>query len=89
VEIAHRFGLDESQISPASVDQSTLAARRSHNLRLSIHKLSTDLGSIVPNFSTGLDKFYSQYQEGYPQLIRSYQQEGPRVGSSADAWRGI
>jgi dTDP-4-dehydrorhamnose reductase len=85
VEIAHKFGLDANLISPASVDHSALTARRSHNLRLSIHKLSTDLGSTLPNFSTGLDKFYSQFEQGYPQRIRSYQQEGPRVGSTAGA----
>jgi dTDP-4-dehydrorhamnose reductase len=89
VEIAHRFGLDANLISPASVDNSTLSARRSHNLRLSIHKLSTDLGASLPNFSTGLDRFYSQYQEGYPQRIRSYQQEGPWIGGTEDAPRGI
>lgn len=85
VEIARKFGLDASLISPASVDQSALAARRSHNLHLSIHKLSTDLSSVLPNFSTGVEQFYSQFEQGYPQRIRSYQQEGPRVASSAGA----
>jgi dTDP-4-dehydrorhamnose reductase len=74
VEIARRFGLRESLISPRSVDGSGLTARRSHNLRLSTHKLSTDLGRGVPRFSTGLAEFYTQYQQGYPQKIRSYQQ---------------
>jgi dTDP-4-dehydrorhamnose reductase len=74
VEIARRFGLRESLISPQSVDKSSLTARRSHNLWLSIHKLSTDLGMTLPAFSTGLEEFYAQYQQGYPQKIRSYQQ---------------
>lgn len=73
VEIARRFGLEENLISPRSVEGSGLVARRSHNLWLSIHKLSTDLGSEIPNFSTGLDEFYTQFQQGYPQKIRSYQ----------------
>jgi dTDP-4-dehydrorhamnose reductase len=72
--IARRFGLDEHLIEPVSVDVSTLKARRSHNLRLSVHKLSTALGEPIPGFSTGLDKFYTQYQQGYPQKLRSYQQ---------------
>ena len=73
VEIARRFGLEESLISPRSVEGSGLAARRSHNLWLSTHKLSTDLGREIPSFSTGLDEFYTQFQQGYPQKIRSYQ----------------
>jgi len=75
VEIARKFGLRESLIFPKSVEGSNLTARRSHNLWLSIHKLSTDLGREIPKFSTGLDEFYTQYQQGYPQKIRSYQQD--------------
>ncbi|MGB8984574.1 MAG: SDR family oxidoreductase [Anaerolineales bacterium] len=77
VEVARKFGLKESQIEPTSVLSSSLTARRSHNLRLSIHKLSTDLGREIPQFSTGLDEFYTQYQQSYPQKIRGYQQELP------------
>jgi dTDP-4-dehydrorhamnose reductase len=76
VEIARKFGLKESLISPQSVDKSSLTVRRSHNLWLSTHKLSTDLGMALPSFSTGLDEFYAQYQQGYPQKIRGYQQAG-------------
>ena len=74
LELSRRFGLPESLISPLSVEQSSLTARRSHNLWLSVHKLSTDLGCEIPSFSTGLDGFYTQFQQGYPQKIRSYQQ---------------
>jgi dTDP-4-dehydrorhamnose reductase len=74
VEVARKFGLSESLIKPQSVERSALTARRSHNLWLSIHKLSTDLGHAIPDFSTGLDGFYTQFQQGYPQKIRSYQQ---------------
>ena len=75
LEVARRFGLRESLISPQSVERSGLTAKRSHNLWLSIHKLSTDLGREIPSFSTGLDGFYTQFQQGYPQKIRSYQQD--------------
>ena len=74
VAVARRFGWDESIISPESVDRSELTARRAHNLGLSIHKLSTALGESLPDFSTGLNRFYTQFQQGYPQKIRSYQQ---------------
>jgi dTDP-4-dehydrorhamnose reductase len=73
VEIARRFELRESLISPRSVEGSGLTAPRSHNLWLSTHKLSTDLGREIPLFSTGLEEFYTQFQQGYPQKIRSYQ----------------
>jgi len=72
VEIARKFSLKEGEISPKSILASNLTARRSHNLWLSIHKLSTDLGESLPEFSTGLSEFYTQYQQGYPQKIRSY-----------------
>ena len=74
VEIARRFGLRENLISPQSVERSSLTAKRSHNLWLSTHKLSTDLEYEIPLFSTGLDGFYTQFQQGYPQKIRGYQQ---------------
>jgi len=74
--IARQFGFDPDLVQPNSVNQSDLVAPRSHNLRLSIHKLSTDLGRPVPGFSTGLVKFYTQFQQGYPQKIASYQQPG-------------
>jgi dTDP-4-dehydrorhamnose reductase len=74
LEVARRFGLREDLISPRSVEASELTAKRSHNLWLSTHKLSTDLGHEIPLFSTGLAEFYTQFRQGYPQKIRSYQQ---------------
>ena len=74
VDVARKFGLKESLIAPQSVERSGLTAKRSRNLWLSVHKLSTDLGCPLPEFSTGLDGFYTQFQQGYPQKIRSYQQ---------------
>ena len=74
VEVARRFGLRESLIEPQSVERSSLTAKRSHNLWLSVHKLSTALRHEIPDFSTGLDGFYTQHQQVYPQKIRGYQQ---------------
>ncbi|NJN80798.1 MAG: SDR family oxidoreductase [Anaerolineales bacterium] len=74
VEIARKFKLKESDITPKSVVFSGLIAKRSNNLSLSTRKLSTDLGESLPEFSTGLDEFYTQREQGYPQKIRSYQQ---------------
>jgi len=77
--IAHQFGYDPGLIQPASVDRSNLVVPRSHNLRLSVHKLSTALGRPVPGFSTGLVKFYTQYQQGFPQKMAGYQHPSPLV----------
>jgi dTDP-4-dehydrorhamnose reductase len=74
--IAREFEFDTALISPHSVDDSGLVARRSHNLRLDTNKLSTDLGVTLPDFSTGLRQFHTQFLEGYPQQIRSYQHFG-------------
>ncbi len=75
VEVARTFGLPADLLSPQSIEASGLTARRSRNLWLSTHKLSTDLGHEIPPFSTGLAEFYTQFQQGYPQKIRSYQQD--------------
>jgi len=74
VRIARQFGYNPGLVIPISVEESSLKAKRSHNLRLSVHKLSTDLGMEIPGVSTGIEKFYTQLQQGYPQKMRSYQQ---------------
>jgi dTDP-4-dehydrorhamnose reductase len=74
VEIARRFDLKESEISPKSILASSLVARRANNLYLSTDKLCTDLGRSLPSFSTGLDLFYTQFQQGYPQKLKGYAQ---------------
>jgi dTDP-4-dehydrorhamnose reductase len=74
LRIARKFGFDENKVIPISVEESGLKAKRSHNLRMSIHKLSTDLSQDIPSVSTGIDRFYTQYQQDYPQNMRSYQQ---------------
>jgi len=72
--IARQFGFDPGLVVPRSVEDSGLTAPRSHNLSLSIHKLSTDLGVEIPSVSTGIEQFYTQAQQGYPQKMRSYAQ---------------
>jgi len=74
LQIARQFGFDVRLVHPISVEDSNLTAKRSHNLRLSVHKLSTDIGMDIPGVSTGIAKFYTQYVQGYPQEMRSYQQ---------------
>jgi len=74
VRIARQFGFNDRLVQPVSIEKSGLKARRSRKLRLSVHKLSTDLGFEIPGVSTGIQKFYTQYTQDYPQKMRSYQQ---------------
>jgi dTDP-4-dehydrorhamnose reductase len=71
VRLAQRFSLDSSLINPTSVTRSGLKASRSPNLSLRSDKLANALGGSLPRLSTGLDKLYTLYQQGYPQMLRS------------------
>jgi dTDP-4-dehydrorhamnose reductase len=71
VRLAHRFNLDSQLINPTSVFKSGLKAARSPNLSLSSARLAAALEQPLPRVSTGLDRFYTLYQQGYPQLLRS------------------
>jgi len=72
IQVARRFGFDEQLVIPTSVQDSGLKAARSPDLRLRTEKLEAALGEPLPNISTGLEKFYKQYQQGYPQQIRRF-----------------
>jgi dTDP-4-dehydrorhamnose reductase len=74
VALAQRFGLDETLITPALIERSSLTTKRSHNLCLSNDKLSVALEQPMPLLVTGLERFYAQYQQGYPMKIRNYLQ---------------
>ena len=68
--IAWKFGLDPGLIAPKSVTESALTAARSPNLTLRVDKLIHDLGETPPTISTGIERFYQLYQQGYPQFIQ-------------------
>ena len=70
IRLARRFNLDGSLINPISVTDSGLKATRSPNLTLRSDKLAKALGESLPNISTGLDRLYTLYQQGYPQLLQ-------------------
>ena len=71
IALARQFGLDEGLISPASVAQAGLKAARSPNLTLRNAKLAQALQQAIPNVSTGLQGFYTLYQQGFPQKLRA------------------
>ena len=70
-QLAERFSLDSNLIRPTSVTQSGMIAVRSPNLTLHSDKLARALGTPLPSISTGLDKLYTLYQQGYPQFLQS------------------
>lgn len=72
--IARRFGFDPALITPALVAEGGLSAARSPNLTLDTGKITAALGHPLPDFDSGLDKFYEQYRQGYPQSIRAMAQ---------------
>ncbi len=71
VAIAHKFGFDPDLIAPTSVRNAGLGATRSPQLTLKIDKLIHDLGATPPDISTSLQRFYTLYQQGYPQKLRN------------------
>ena len=72
VRLAQQFSLDAGLIAPASVNAGGLTAARSSRLNLRTEKLTADLGA-APGITTGLDRFYAQYQSGFPQQIQAMQ----------------
>jgi dTDP-4-dehydrorhamnose reductase len=69
-QIARRLGADEQLVTPVSVDDFGLKAARSKNLCLNTNKLFRVIHSPLPRLSTGLDRFFDQYAQGYPHLLR-------------------
>lgn len=73
VKIAKQFGLDENLVSPTLVSEGGLIAARAPNLTLQTGKLSQAFKNQniddLPDISEGLERFYSLYQQGYPQRL--------------------
>lgn len=72
VAIARQFELDAGLIQPVSVQRGGLLAARSPNLRLRTEKLAHSLGALPPGQAEGLQRFFNQYQAGYPQRMRAF-----------------
>lgn len=71
VNLARRFGLDESLIMPTSVHDSGLAARRSPNLTLRVDKLEAALGRTMPGQAEEMDAFAKLWETGRPQQLKA------------------
>jgi len=76
VRLAQRFGLDAGLITPTSVQQGGLSAARAPNLSLRTEKLAAALGQPLPSLSPALERFYTLYQQGYPQKLQGLGEKG-------------
>ena len=69
LKLSRQFGLDRELISPTSVTEGGLMAVRSPNLTLRSDKLKKAIHKPIPGLSTGMKRFYTLYQQGYPQKL--------------------
>ncbi len=74
VRIARRFGFSERLITPSELIQggpnAHLSVARSPHLSLCTDKLAQALGQPLPGVSPAIDRFYTLYQQGYPQYLQ-------------------
>ena len=70
VALAHRFGLDENLVTPISVAESGLVARRSPNLTMRVDKLEAALERAMPGQAEGLERLYALWAAGARELVR-------------------
>ncbi len=71
-KIAGMFGFDKNLITPVSVMDGGLTARRSPRLTLNTQKLHEALKQEIPGVDEGIRAFARQQMEGYPQQLQSY-----------------
>jgi len=70
IKIARKWGFDERLISPISVHEADLlTAPRSQNLVLDPEKVEKVLGIHLPSQQDGLERMYTDHQEGLAQRI--------------------
>jgi dTDP-4-dehydrorhamnose reductase len=72
LKITQKFGYDESLIQPKSWRDGNLTAVRSPDLRLDTKKLAYALGEPLPGVDQGLERFYTQALENYPEKMMDY-----------------
>ncbi len=72
VSLARQFELDESLVSPISVEESGLTALRSPNLSMNTEKLHNALGISPVGLFGGLQAFHAAWQAGLPARLQSF-----------------
>lgn len=82
---AKELGVSSEMVQPVKVNEFGLNAARSSNLRLSTARLQKDIHIPVPRLSTGLERFFKQYQQGYPHFLRKMvDNQGSNINPYAD-----
>jgi len=71
VAVARQFGLDDRLISPVSISESDLKVVRSPRLTLRCDKLVQALGGPLPDWESGLSRFFELYRQGYTQALHN------------------
>lgn len=71
VALARQFGLRENLITPKSVTEANLKAARSPKLTLRSDKLSSILGSELPDIASGLRRYHQLYLKNYPSELQN------------------
>lgn len=69
--IARRFGLDESKVLPASVQDAALSAPRVQELSLSTERIAKALGRKMPGVDEGLERFAALRDNGFRTELRA------------------
>jgi dTDP-4-dehydrorhamnose reductase len=70
--LARQFKFDETLITPIKVAESGLAARRSPLLTMNTAKAARDLEEVLPDYASGMQRFYRLETERYPQRLRGF-----------------
>jgi len=71
VAIARSFGLDETLVTPISVADSGLVARRSPNLTMRVEKLEAALAHPMPIQADGIARLHALYLAGHAAKIKA------------------
>lgn len=70
LEIAQRFGFSEELIHPVLMEEAKIKASRGKDLSLLTDKFESSFSASIPELSTGLNRFFGLYQQGYPQKLQ-------------------
>jgi dTDP-4-dehydrorhamnose reductase len=71
LKIADCFGLDETLITPISIDDFNFKAKRGKNLTLNVKKIQKALDYELPTISNSIEVFYRDYKRGVLREIRA------------------
>jgi dTDP-4-dehydrorhamnose reductase len=72
VRIANLYGLDSSLVKRTSVADFGFKAQRTNNTLMNCKKFETAFSYKLPSLEEGLQKFYDLHQEGYSQLLKTF-----------------